>query len=144
MSHDQKTILCLKELSERMCLYTRLYTRCLFELLGFSAEIEDLSAILYYSLIPAAPKGHIDSDPGILIILRIGITVHTDTDTQRHSHLISDINCLYFLQQAEALRLKTRHVTLLDGKEVFILFQLFDDSVDAGDIFVDLPVDQGN
>lgn len=127
-----------------MGLDSGLNTGGLLQLLGFSSIILDLFPVLYHGLIAAAAQGHVDGGPGVLIVADIRIAVDADPDTQGNGHLISDINRLYILQETEPLRLQGRHIFLLDGKEIFVLFHLFYDAVDSGNIFADLPVNEGH
>ena len=105
MSHDDHMLSAFDHLTQRMRLYTRLYTRHLLYLFGFSAVVGDLFPFLYYDLISTTTEGKVDRHTRVIIILVIAASLVSDTDTERHRHLISDPDIFYVLKQAELVLL---------------------------------------
>ena len=127
-----------------MGLHAGLHAGGLLHLLGLAAVILDLIPVLHNRLVAAPPQSHVDGGPGVLIVLSVGLPVHTDSDAQGHRHIVADIYSLYILQDGEMLLLHLQHVLPLHHKEVFVLFQLLYNALQAPDVLVDLPVNQGD
>ena len=144
MSHDQHLILRIHQFAHRMRFDTCLDTGRFFQLLRFAAVVADLRAILDDRLIAAASQRHINRRSRILIVADVAVAVHTHTDTQRDSHIISDINRLDILQDRKAALLNLFRVLLLDHKQILVIFQLLDDTFHRHKILRNFPVNQGN
>ena len=123
---------------------TCLDTGRFFQLLRFAAVVADLRAILDDRLIAAASQRHINRRSRILIVADVAVAVHTHADTQRDSHIISDINRLDILQDRKAALLNLFRVLLLDHKQILVIFQLLDDTFHRHKILRNFPVNQGN
>ena len=123
---------------------TCLDTGRFFQLLRFAAVVADLRAILDDRLIAAASQRHINRRSRILIVADVAVAIHTHTDTQRDSHIISDINRLDILQDRKAALLNLFRVLLLDHKQILVIFQLLDDTFHRHKILRNFPVNQGN
>ena len=143
MAHDQQPVLIFHQFPEGVGLHAGLHPGGLLHLLGFAAVILNLIRILHHRLVASAAQGHVDGGSGILVVLAVGVAVHTDPDAQGHRHVVADVDGLYVLQNGEPVLLDPGNVLLLDGKEIFVLLHLFHDAVHTGDIFVDLAVDEG-
>ena len=64
-----------------MGLHAGLYTGGFLLLLGLAAVILNAAAILHNSLVAAAAQRHINGNAGRIIVLRIAVAIHADTDT---------------------------------------------------------------
>ncbi len=81
VSHDKDILTALDDLTECMCLDTRLDTGVALDELRLAAVIGDLLAVLDNDLIAASSKCKVDRRSRILIALVVGRTVDTDSDT---------------------------------------------------------------
>ena len=99
MAHDQDVFLCSHDLAKCVCLYAGLNSCVFLYLLALSAIIGYCFRRLYNCLISASSKSQIDGISGKFIILCVCETVHAETDTDGHCHLVSDINGLDILQE---------------------------------------------
>ena len=81
MSHNNDTLFALDDTAQGMCFHTRLDAGISLYLLGFAAEVSDLFAFAQHDLVAAASQREINRHTGIFIILAVGRTGVTDTDT---------------------------------------------------------------
>ena len=142
VSHDQNPVPAGDDFVQRMRLHPRLHAGVLFHLLALSAIIADLLRRLHHRLVSAAPQCHINGCPRKLKILGIGQAVQTDSYADGDSHLVSDVHGLHIVQNLETLFAHLRHSPLTQDRQILVLLQLSADAVEAGNVFVHLPVDQ--
>ena len=142
MSHDEHKILAGDNLAECMRLHPRLHSCIFLYLLALAAVIGNALRRLDDRLIAAASQRKINGIARELIVLGIGQSVETDTDAERHRHLVSDVDRLHFLQQIKAALLQLCNHLLPENDKIFVLLELLADAVIAGNVFVDLTVDQ--
>ena len=71
-------------------------------------------------------------------------SINTDSDTDRHCHIVSDINCFDFLQNIKTFFLQFFQRTLTHNKNKFIFFQFLYKTIHFTEIFIQFPFDQGN
>ena len=129
VSHNEQLILRLHQLSHGVGLYPGLYPGGLLQLLGLAAVVGDLGSVLHHRLVAAAAQSHVNGCSGVLVVSDIGLSVHTHTDTQRHSHLVADVDRFNLLQKGEPLLLKLLRILLLNDKEIFVFFQFLHNTV---------------
>ena len=144
MPHNDDTVFTCDDLTQRLCLHARLYSRIFLHLLALAAIIRNIFRRLYNGLIAAPSKRQIDRISCKLVILRIGQPVKPHTDTQCDCHLIADVDRLHILQHIKPVLLKLRHRLFPHNHQILILLHLLGDAVQRGNIFIDFSVYQGD
>ena len=140
--HNDDAVLTCDDLTQRLRFHSRLHPRIFFHLLALAAIVSDIIRCLDHSLVAAPPQRQIDGISRKLIILGISQPIKPHADTQRHSHLIADIDRLYILQYIEPVILELSHRFLAQDHQIFILLKLLRYSVQRRNIFIDFSVDQ--
>ena len=144
VSHDHHFILGNHKFFQGMCLHTCLHTGILAHLLGFPAKICHALFVLDHHLVTAAAKGKVNGDSGVLIILGIAGRIDTDTDTDGHCHVVSDVDGFYVFQNIETFLLQFLQRTLAHHKYKLVFFQLLHKTVYLAEILVQLSFYQSN
>ena len=142
MPHNQDIVLARDDFTQCMGFDPGLDTCIFFYLLALAAVVIDLVGHLDYRLVTAASQCKVDRRAGKFVILCINQTVQTNTNAQCHRHLIANVDRLYILKQFKALLLHLHYGFFLQNNQIFILFDILADSVEAGNIFVYFSVNQ--
>ena len=144
MPHNHNLIFAHHKLSESMGFYTGFYTGTLAHLLGLPAKVGHLVTVFDHYLVAAPAKSQVNGNTGILIILGIAWGIDTDTNTDGHCHIVTDINRLYILQDIEPFFLQFLQRTLAHDKNKFIFLQLLDQTVYLTEILIQLSLYQSH
>ena len=103
MTHNHNLVLAAHKLFQRMCLDSGFYPCGLFHHLRFTAKIRDVVAFFDNNLVTASSKRQFHRDPRRFGSMGKRICVDSDTDTDGHCHLISDIYGFDFFQNIKFL-----------------------------------------
>ena len=142
MSHNENTLFPADDLPQRLCLYPGFYSGVLFYLLALSSKVHQIIRRLYHCLISPASQRKVDSVSGKFIILRIGKAVIAHADADGHCHFISDIDGFYFIQKIKLIVPQGFDRLFAENYHILVLFDFFADTVQRGNIFIYLSVDQ--
>ena len=142
MTHNNDAILAGNDLPQGVGFYSRLDTGIFLYLLTLAAVVGNALRSLDDRLVTTTSQCQINGGTGELIILCIGQTIQSDTDTDSHSHFVTDVNGLHFFQQIKTALLQLRHRFFPHDHKVFVLLQLFTDTIQRSNVFVHLTVDQ--
>ena len=146
MRHDENLLLCKKKFFKGLSLNTRLNTRSLFCTCTLSTVVGNLLAVLNSCLVTASAHSHTDGCTCIFVsrcITAGGLSlVSTDTDTESHRDVISDIDCLNIIKDRELVVPESLHVLLSEDEEVLIILDMLYDCVDVAEVHIDLTLNQ--
>ena len=106
MTHDDDLLLALNELSESMRFDSRLYAAAFLHGLRPGAEISNVIAVADDNLVTATAEREIDGKTRVIHVRTVGSLPHTDADTHGHGHIVTDIDRLDLLENAEFLFLE--------------------------------------
>ena len=142
VTHNNDAILAGNDLPQGVGFYSRLDTGIFLYLLTLATVVGNALRSLDDRLVTTTSQCQINGSTGELIILCIGQTIQSDTDTDSHSHFVTDVNGLHFFQQIKTALLQLRHRFFPHDHKVFVLLQLFTDTIQGSNVFVHLTVDQ--
>ena len=142
VSHNQKAFLCFNDFTECMCLYSCFYPGIFLYLLCFSAIIIYIFSVLYNRLITTAAQCKIHGCSRIITQLSIGFRTHADADTDCYLQFIPYAYRFYIIDNVEFLRSDRFQRLPFQYHEIFVFFQFTDNSVNIGNKFIDLSIDQ--
>ncbi len=142
MPHDKNRILCGDDFTQCQSFYTGLYAGIFLYLLALTAIVGNTFRCLDNCLVTTTTQRKINGISCELIVLCIAKSVQTNTDTNGHRHLITDINRLNLFQKVKSGFLKLCDCLLPENNEILVLLQLFADAIQTGNILIDLSVNQ--
>ena len=140
--HNDDAVFPGDDLPECLRLDSRFHPCIFLYLLAFSAVVCHVLRRLNHRLIAASAKRKIDGISRKLIILRIGKPIKPHTNTQRHRHLVADIDRLHILQHIKPVFFKLCHRFLPQNHQILVLLQLLRYSVQRGNILIHFSVNQ--
>ena len=129
-------------ISRSMSFYSCLDTGILLYLLALAAVVGNALRRLDDRLVTAASQRQINGGTGKLVVLRIGQSIQTDTDTDGHRHLVADVHRLDLFQQIKTVLLQLCHCFFPHDYQILVLLQLLADTIQCRNVFIYLTVDQ--
>ncbi len=142
VSHHHDAVLAVDDLLERVGLDSRLHTGHLFGRFRLAAEETGPVSVLDHNLIAAPSECEFHRCGRRVHVLKVGIRPDADAGREGQGQLVPDVHGLHVVQNGETGFLALVKRLLRHHEEVAVIALPFHDSVDLGEVAVDLPLHQ--